>query len=67
MANDPNKREIHSALYADTRDSPIESCALVTTSAGPDVAPYQDRQPVILEQDDDSRVARERLGAVVIG
>lgn len=25
--------------------------ALLTTSAGPDMAPYHDRQPVVLEQD----------------
>jgi putative SOS response-associated peptidase YedK len=35
---------------AHTTDGDIESYALVTTAAGPDVAPYHNRQPVILER-----------------
>jgi putative SOS response-associated peptidase YedK len=37
---------------ADTSDGVIESYALITTEAGPDVAPYHNRQPVILERAD---------------
>ena len=37
---------------ADTSDGVIESYALITTEAGPDVAPYHNRQPVILERPD---------------
>jgi putative SOS response-associated peptidase YedK len=36
---------------AHTEDGRIESFAIVTTSPGPDCAPYHDRQPVVLEPD----------------
>ena len=35
---------------AQTEDGVIDSYALITTVAGPDVAPYHDRQPVTLER-----------------
>jgi putative SOS response-associated peptidase YedK len=35
---------------ADTSEGTVESYALLTTAAGPDVAPYHNRQPVILER-----------------
>jgi putative SOS response-associated peptidase YedK len=37
--------------HADTADGPIDSCALLTTAAGADVASYHDRQPVILPRE----------------
>ncbi len=37
--------------HADTADGPIDSCTLLTTAAGPDMAPYHNRQPVILPRD----------------
>lgn len=36
---------------AKTADGVIESFTIVTCAAGPDMAPYHDRQPVILEPD----------------
>jgi putative SOS response-associated peptidase YedK len=37
--------------HADTADGPVDSCTLLTTAAGPDMAPYHNRQPVILPHD----------------
>lgn len=34
---------------ARTADGPVESFTIITCAAGPDMAPYHDRQPVILE------------------
>jgi putative SOS response-associated peptidase YedK len=31
-----------------TADGPIDSCAILTTAAGPDMSPYHHRQPVVL-------------------
>jgi putative SOS response-associated peptidase YedK len=36
---------------ASTADGVIESCTVLTTAAGPDMAPYHNRQPVILGRD----------------
>jgi putative SOS response-associated peptidase YedK len=36
--------------HADTADGPIDSFTLLTSSPGPDQAPYHNRQPVILER-----------------
>jgi putative SOS response-associated peptidase YedK len=36
---------------ANTVDGPIESFTIITCAAGPDCAPYHNRQPVILERD----------------
>jgi putative SOS response-associated peptidase YedK len=33
-------------------DGAIESYALVTTEAGPDVSPYHNRQPIMLERNE---------------
>ena len=37
--------------HAQTADGPVDSFTLLTTAAGPDMAPYHDRQPVILARD----------------
>jgi putative SOS response-associated peptidase YedK len=37
---------------ANTTDGRIESFTIITCAAGPDCAPYHNRQPVILERDD---------------
>ena len=37
--------------HADTADGPIDSCTLLTTAAGPEMARFHDRQPVILARD----------------
>jgi putative SOS response-associated peptidase YedK len=37
--------------HAETADGPIDSCTLLTTAAGADMAPYHNRQPVILARD----------------
>jgi putative SOS response-associated peptidase YedK len=37
--------------HAQTADGPVESFALLTCPAGPDVTPYHDRQPAILRPD----------------
>jgi putative SOS response-associated peptidase YedK len=36
---------------AQTPDGPVESCANLTTAAGPDMAALHNRQPVVLERD----------------
>lgn len=46
----PDKTKL--SLPTRTSDGEIESYALVTTEAGPDVAPYDSRQPIILEPGD---------------